>query len=222
MLQVSSILRSSASQAASRIRQKQKQQANTALTSAMPGTASEALLQCIQHACSPASADAMSRASAVGLLQDVATLVKIGRSVVVLALHDLQRLVSASQSSFEQHSRPTAITAADTISSPSTAVQPMHKQSSLQHHSKLGRRSSVAKVQAAAVERKLHFLLSFANELSSTSYTDLLEVVAHELQHHNATLEQPPQDSRLDISDPFVKSTVQVQSPLKQPVIQEL
>lgn len=221
-LQISSTLQASATQAANRMCQPHSPVLNdtAAAASAMPSSASEALLRCIELACSPAIAGAVSRAIAVGLLQDVATLVKHGRSVLVLALNDFQRLFSPNLP-MQSCKLAAAMPAGSTQSS--TAMQQTKQQGLCQTQPKLRKQSNAAKAQSRAVLHKLHFLLSWANELTGTNCASLFEAVVEELQHHNLTLNKPKQETKISISDAFVKSTMQVQPLYKQqPVIEEL
>lgn len=223
LLQVSNTLQASASQTASGSRCDRSQSSQKqALQAAMPNTAAEAFLQCIEHVCSPAVAGAVGRATAVGLLQDVATVVKHGRSVVVLALYDLQRLVIASQDRCAHSGMPTAVVPASATQL-SMAEQRAHMQSQTQTPCTSRAKTSAAKARTRGVLQKLHFLLSWANELSGTSYADMVQAVTVELEHHNSTLYVLEKQSDLLISDPFVKSTMQQQvSSPQYPVIQEL
>lgn len=181
----------------------------------MPSTASEAFLQCIERVCSPAVAGALGRATAIGLLQDVATVVKHGRSVVVLALYDLQRLVVASQDSCAHSGMSTAVVP--------THLPATYKQSQTQTSFKSSKKAGAAKARIRGVLQKLRFLLSWANELPGAVYTDLFQAVIDEVKHHNSTLSVPEEKSELLISDAFVKSTMQQPSSSpRYPVIQEL
>lgn len=185
-----------------------------ATPSVMPSTASEAFLQCIERVCSPAVAGAVGRATAVGLLQDVATVVKHGRSVVVLALNDLQRLFMTSQGCLT-HSG-TSMAVVPVIATQAAApVQLTHKESS-QTKSTPSKQRSAAKIKIRGALQKLHFFLSWANELSGTVYADLFQAVIEDLRHHSSTLSVPEQTPDLPIFDPFVKSTMQQQSSLHQ------
>ena len=221
VLQVTSTLQAAASQSTSGTRHQHSHSSERqAVSSALPSTASEAFLQCIERVCSPAVAGAVGRATAVGLLQDVATVVKHGRSVVVLALTDLQRLFISSQECLA-HSKSTAVVPASTTQR-ATAVQLTRRRRS-QTQSTPSNKPSAAKAKIRGALQKLHFLLSWANELSGQIYADLFQAVIEELKHHHSTLSVPEQISDLPISDPFVKSTMQQQSSLPQhPVIEEI
>ena len=220
-LQVSRTLQASAAQATSQMRQSDSLALDDRTSApVMPSTASEALLSCIELACSPAVAGSVSRAIGVGLLQDVAALVKHGRSVVVLALNDLQRLFSQKS---PMQSCKLAATMPGSATQPPTAVQHPKSQSHCQMQPKLKKQSNAAKAQSRAVSQKLYFLLSWANELTGPSYATLFEVVVDEMQHHISTLSKSNQEAKISISDPFVKSTMQVQPLSKQQsVIEEM
>lgn len=220
VLQVSRTLQAASSQRA-RGAHGQHSRGQT-MPSALPSTASEAFLQCIEHVCSPAAAGAVGRATAVGLLQDVATVVKHGRSVVILALHDLQRLLMTSQARIAPGGMLPVVPRP--ITQGATAVQLTHRISS-QAKPMTSRKPSAAKVRMQGALQKLHFLLSWANELSGTVYADLFQAVLEELKHHSSTLSVPEQTSDLSISDPFVKSTMQPRTSLQvhqHPVIEEI
>lgn len=219
VLQVSSTLQAAAGQKVSGTHRQHSQSLQT--PSAMSSTASEAFLQCIEQVCSPAVAGAVGRATAVGLLQDVASVVKHGRSVVILALTDLQRLFMASQDCPAHRGTTMAIVPAS-ITQAATAVQPTHKKLP-QTKAIPSKQPSAAKVRIRGALQKLHFFLSWANELSGTVYADLFQAVIEELKHHSSTLSAPDQTPDLPIFDPFVKSTMQQQSSQHQrPVIQEM
>ena len=222
VLQVSSTLQAAAGQKASGAHCQHGQSLQRqAMPSAMPSTASEAFLQCIERVCSPAVAGAVGRATAVGLLQDVATVVKHGRSVVILALTDLQRLFMASQDCLAHRGTSTAVVPASTTQA-ATTVQ--HTLKTLPQTNAIpSKKPGAAKARLRGALQKLHFFLSWANELSGTVYADLFQAVIDELRHHSSTLSAPEQTPDLPIFDPFVKSTMQQQSPLHQrPVIQEM
>ncbi|KAL3138319.1 hypothetical protein ABBQ32_006128 [Trebouxia sp. C0010 RCD-2024] len=216
VLQVSSTLQASATPITSGSRRQLSHSSERqAVQAAMPGTASEAFLQCIERVCSPTVTGALDRATAIGLLQDVATVVKHGRSVVVLALYDLQRLVLASQDCCAHGGMSTAVV--------QTQLPATDKQSQTQKSFKSTKKVSAAKARIRGVLQKLRFLLSWANELPGTVYADLGQAVVDELKHHSSTLSVPKQKSELLISDAFVKSTMhQHSSSPPYPVIHEL
>ena len=222
MLQVSSTLQAAASQKAqSADRQHSPSSERQAPPSAMSSTASEAFLQCIERVCSPAVAGAVGRATAVGLLQDVATVVKHGRSVVVLGLIDMQRLFTTAQDCLAHMGRLMAV-APGIATQAAAPVQVTHKMSS-QTNLTPSKQRSAAKLKIRGALRKLHFFLSWANELSGTVYADLLQAVIEELKHHSSTLSVPEKTPDLPIFDPFVKSTMQPQSsPHHRPVVEEI
>ena len=222
MLQVSSTLQVAAGNKASGAHGQHSQPSQRqAIPSAMPSTASEAFLQCIERVCSPAVAGAVDRATAVGLLQDVTTVVKHGRSVVVLALNDLQKLFITGQDCLAHRGMSMAVVPASATQA-AAAVQLTHRKSS-QTKPTPSKKHNAAKVKIRGTLQKLHFLLSWANELSGTVYADLSQAVIGELKHHSSTLSVPEQTLDLPISDPFVKSFMQQQSYSQQrPVIQEM
>ena len=225
MLQVSSTLQVASSQKASGAhgRHSRLSVGQTTPLPALPSTASDAFLQCIERVCCPAAAaGAVGRATAVGLLQDVATVVKHGRSVVILALHDLQRLLMTSQDCLAPSGMSPVVPKC--ITQGATAMQLTHKVSS-QAKPMTSRQPSAGKVRIRGALQKLHFLLSWANELSGTVYADLFQAALEELKHHSSTLSVPEQTSDLSISDPFVKSTMQPRTSLQvhqHPIIEEL
>lgn len=223
MLQVSSTLQAASSHKASGAHCQHSQSSVGQTTpSALPSTASEAFLQCIERVCSRAAAGAIGRATAVGLLQDVATVVKHGRSVVILALHDLQRLLMTSQDCLAPSGKSPVVP--ETSTQRATAVQLTHKKVT-QVKPMASRKPSAAKVRTRGALQKLHFLLSWANELSGTVYADLFQVVVEELKYHSSTLNVPEQTADLSISDPFVKSTMQPRTSVhvrQHPIIEEV
>lgn len=223
VLQVSSTLQAASSQKASGAHgQHSRPSMGQTMPSALPSTASEAILQCTERVCSPAAAGAVGRATAVGLLQDVATVVRHGRSVVVLALHDLQRLLITSQDCLAPSG--TSPVVPETTIQGATAMQLTHNQVS-QAKPAASRKPSAAKAKLRGALQKLHFLLSWANELSGTVYADLFQMVVTEVKHHSSTLSVPEQTAALSISDPFVKSTMQPRTSARvhqHPIIKEI
>ena len=180
---------------------------------AMPISASQALLECAEKVCSPGVAGCVGRSTAVGLLQDVATMVKHGRSVAVLALHDLQRLFAASQNSLIESKKLADV---DQIL-PELQQAPSQRKARTVTATK--KDIDKAKKQFKAVARKLHFLLSWANELPSSVYQELLQCVVEELKQHSLVLAEP-QGIDMPSLDPFVRSTLLNSPPVGQkPVI---
>lgn len=222
MLQVSSTLQAAAGQKANNAHcQHSPSSERQATPSAMPSTASETFLQCIERVCSPAVTGAVSRATAVGLLQDVANVVKHGRSVVVLALNDLQILFKKSQDCLA-HSG-TLMAVAPVIATQAAAPVQLTQKDSSQTKSTASKQRCAAKLKIRGALQKLHFFLSWANELSGTVYADLFQAVIEELNHHSSTFSVSEQTPDLPIFDPFVKSTMQQQSSLHQrPFIEEV
>lgn len=222
VLQVSSTLQAAAGRKASGAPCQHSQSLQMqGMPSAMPSTASEAFLQCIERVCSPAVAGAVGRATAVGLLQDVALVVKHGRSVVVLALCDLQRLFMTGQNCLAHRGKSMAVVPASATQA-AAAVQLTHKKPA-QTKSTPSKKYNAAKPKIRGVLQKLHFLLSWANELSGSVFADLSQSVIEELKCHSSMLSVSEQTPDLPISDPFVRSTMLQQSSLHQrPAIEEI
>ena len=161
----------------------------------VPVSASEALLVCAERVCSPGVAGSVGRSTAVGLLHDVATMVKHGRSVVVLALTDLQGLFAASQQ-VRKHSHETLLH----VSKPTDGTANILRGKRKQH---------TARKQVKGVLRKLHFLLSWANELAPSVYQSMLECVLLELQQHIASQTELQSSEQFNLNlDKFVQSAL--------------
>ncbi len=166
---------------------------------AVPISASEALLACAERVCSPAVAGSVGRSTATGLLHDVATMVKHGRSVVVLVLTDLQRLFAASQHVPSQKPASTA----------QKMPEMLQQQAQIALSANNQKGTSRIKRQAKGVSRKLNFLLSWANEMPASVYIEVLQSVVEELQQHAFVLpeHQEPDQNQLKL-DTFVQSTL--------------
>ncbi|KAA6430017.1 MAG: hypothetical protein FRX49_00448 [Trebouxia sp. A1-2] len=210
-LQVSSTLEAACSSSASQLKQQQGSLAGAqAAPRAPPVSASEALLQCAERVCSPAVAGSVGRYTAIGLLQDVASLVQNGKSVVILVLNDLRNLFAASQDVLANGRQPASVDKTSDV---------RHTQGSTpRHNGVLGtsnKDSAVAKKQVKGVLRKLHFLLSWANELSSNAYNELLHSVVAEMEQHASVQPESRSSDHIKL-DPFVQSTLTNQAALKQ------
>lgn len=213
-LQVSSTLEAASSASASKLKQQQGGLAGAqAAPLATPVSASEALLQCAERVCSPAVAGSMSHSTAVGLLQDVASLVQHGKSVVILVLNDLRNLFAASQ---------------DVLSNGRQSAS-MDRLRHIQGHApghncvfgNSNKGSAVAKKQVKHVLRKLHFLLSWANELSSSVYNELLQSVVMEMEQHASVQPESRSSDQIKL-DPFLQSTLTNRAALmKKPLVIE-
>ncbi|KAL0030868.1 hypothetical protein WJX77_010687 [Trebouxia sp. C0004] len=218
-LQVSSTLEAASSSSLAKLKQQQGSLAGAQTApQAPPVSASEALLQCAERVCSPAVAGFIGHSTAIGLLQDVASLVQRGRSVVILVLNDLCNLFAASE---------------DVLAN-TRQLASMDKTSDVQntqgrtsgHNRAFGKGnkdSAVNKKQVKSVLRKLHFLLSWANELSLSVYNELLQSVVAEVEQHASVQPESHSSDQIKV-DPFVQSTlpnraVLIQKPL---VIEEI
>lgn len=228
LLQVSGVLASTASRNTNTQPKSNKhaaqQRSDTAAasdtTSAMAESASEALNGCMERVCSPVVAGSVGPASAVALLQDLASLMQLGRSATILALNDVQLLCKASVG---------ALTAVGTSK---TAVQGTG-QHELQDESGLGpvkhhqvyKHSKKLKNQHSLVLHKLVFMLAWANEQSDASYIDLHEKVLHELQEHTCDLKPKTHESLLNLQpESFVGSMLQQDklSVQQKPIVETL
>jgi hypothetical protein len=219
VLQVSSTLEAASTSSASKLKQQQGSlDVAQAAPLAPPVSASEALLQCAERVCSPAVAGSIGHSTAIGLLRDVASLVQHGKSVVILVLNDSRNLFAASQDALSNGRQPASMDKASGVG---------HTQGHTSGHNCVfgnsNKDSAVAKKQVKSVLRKLHFLLSWANELSSSVYNELLQSVVAEIEQHASV--QPESHSSDEIKlDPFVQSTLTnraalIQKPL---VIEEI
>lgn len=214
-LQVSSTLEAASTSSAFKLKQQQCGLAGAqAAPLAPPVSASEALLQCAERVCSPAVAGFVGHSTAIGLLQDVASLVQHGKSVVILVLSDLCNLFAASQDVLANGRQPASMDRTSDV---------RHTQGRTPGHNRSNKDSAVAKKQVKSVLRKLHFLLSWANELSSSVYNELLQSVVAEIEQHASV--QPESHSSHQIKlDPFVQSTLTNRAALSQKplVIEEI
>ncbi len=218
-LQVSSTLEAASSSSASNLKQQQGGLAGAQTApQAPPVSASEALLQCAVRVCSPAVAGFIGHSTAIGLLQDVASLVQHGKSVVILVLNDLRNLFAASQDVFASGRQPASMDRTSDV--PHTqGCTPGHNRVLGNSH----KDSVVAKKQVKSVLRKLHFLLSWANELSSGVYHELLQSVVAEMEQHASVQPESRSSDQIKL-DPFLQSTLTnraalIQKPL---VIEEI
>ena len=229
LLQVSGVLASTASRNTNTQPKSKKhaaeQQSDTAAasdtTGAMAESASEALNGCMERVCSPIIARSVGPANAVALLQDLASLMQLGRSVTILALNDVQLLFKASVG---------ALTAVGTSK---TAVQGT-RQHELQDKSGVGsvkqhqvyKHSKKLKNQHSLVLHKLVFMLAWANEQSDASYDDLHEKVLQEIQEHTCDLKsKSTHESLLNLQpESFVGSMLQQDklSVQQKPIIETL
>lgn len=216
-LQVSSTLEAASSSSASKLKQQQGSLAGAQAASlAPPVSASEALLQCAERVCSPAVAGFIGHSTAIGLLQDVASLVQHGKSAVILVLNDLRNLFAASQVAFANSRQPASM---------DRTADVRHAQGCTPGHKSVFGNSNkaVAKKQVKSVLRKLHFLLSWANELSSSVYSELLQSVVAEIEQHAFVQPESHSPDQLKL-DPFVQSTLTNRAALihKPLVIEEI
>ncbi|PSC72297.1 zinc finger HIT domain-containing 2 isoform A [Micractinium conductrix] len=121
------------------------------------GDAASVLLACVQRACRPPVGGAELRGFAVSVLSDVAAMLRLGRAVVLTALMDTSRLVEAARQQLEGGGE--------------------------------GGRSKQCKElrrRLVAAERKLLFLLSWANELPAEGYDRLAAAAEAEHRRHAA------------------------------------
>ena len=166
--------------------------------------------------CSPAVAGFIGHSTAIGLLQDVASLVQHGKSVVILVLNDLRNLFAASQDVLANGRQPASMDRTSDV---------QHTQGRTPGHNRVfgnsHKDSAVAKKQVRSVLCKLHFLLSWTNELSSSVYNELLQSVVAETEQHASV--QPESHSSDQIKlDPFVQSTNRAALLQKSLVIEEI
>ena len=219
VLQVSSTLEAASTSSASKLKQQQIGLAGAqAAPLAPPVSASEALLQCAERVCSPAVAGFFGHSTAIGLLQDVASIVQHGKSVVILVLNDLRNLFAASQDVSGNGRQPASMDRTSDVRHTQVRT-PGHNRVFGNSH----KDSAVAKKQVRSVLRKLHFLLSWTNELSSSVYNELLQSVVAEIEQHASV--QPESHSSDQIKlDPFVQSTLTNRAALLQKslVIEEI
>ena len=210
-LQVSSTLEAASTSSASKLKQQQCGLAGAqAAPLAPPVSASEALLQCAERVCSPAVAGFVGHSTAVGLLQDVASLVQHGKFVVILVLNDLCNLFAASQDVLANGRQPASMDRNSDVRH-TQGCTPGHNRS----NNNSNKETAVAKTQVKSLLRKLHFLLSWANELSSSVYNELLQCVVAEIEQHASV--QPESHSSHQIKlDPFVQSTLTNRAALSQ------
>ena len=82
------------------------QQAQSSQASSPATSAEEVVLHCLEGACHPAVLGQASRGTAVGVLQDMATMLALGRSILLLALTDLQRLLAAAHTASHAAAAP--------------------------------------------------------------------------------------------------------------------
>lgn len=218
-LQVSSTLQAASSSSASKLKQQQSGLAGAqSAPLAPPVSASEALLQCAERVCSPAVAGFIGHSTAIGLLQDVASLVQHGKSIVILVLNDLRNIFAASQDAFASGRQPASMDRTSDV---------RHTQGRTSGHNRIFGNSNkdcaVAKKQVKSLLCKLHFLLSWANELSSSVYNEMLQSVVAEIEQHASVQPESHGSDQIKL-DPFVQSTLTnraalIQKPL---VIEEI
>ena len=178
----------------------------TKQTCPAPETASAALVSCIERACNPGAAGAVGPANAVALLRDVAILVQLGRSAVVLALNDLQQLFLASSGLLTQDVTDRVLLSSQDshthLQIPDSKQQDQHKHAVKQQKQ--------WKRLHAMILRKLLFMLSWANELPATVYDSLHITVLDELQQQTELQKPDTHDNGLDLrSDSFVGSMLE-------------
>ena len=136
----------------------------------VPMSAAEALSACAERACSPISGS-MERSTAIGFMKDTADILQHGRSVVILALNDMSKLLTVSQKQ------------ADPVKAVSRGT--CQEQSSWVHSIK---GPSLLKKEVRACLRKMHFLLAWANEVPTGTYESLTAAVLFEWQQHAGML----------------------------------
>ena len=100
VLQLSAVLASTPTSNAAQ--QAQSSQASSPVAT----SAEEVVLHCLEGACHPAVLGQASRGTAVGVLQDMATMLALGRSILLLALTDLQRLLAAAHTASHAAAAP--------------------------------------------------------------------------------------------------------------------
>ena len=218
-LQVSNTLEAASSSSASKLKQQQASLAGAqAAPLAPPVSASEALLRCAERVCSPAVAGFIGHSTAIGLLQDVASLVQHGKSVVILVLNDLRNLFAASQDVLANTREPASMDRTSDV---------QHTQGCTSGRNRVfgnsNKDSAAAKKQVKHVLRKLRFLLSWANELPSSVYNELLQSVVVEMEQHASVLPESHSSDQIKL-DPFVQSTLTNRAALLQKpfVIEEI
>ena len=157
MLQLSAVLASTP--APSPAQQAQSSQASGPIAT----SAEEVVLHCLEAACHPAVLGQASRGAAVGVLQDVATMLALGRSILLLALTDLQRLLAAAYAASDVAAAPAG--------SMQTGRQPLRG----------------LKRGLKAAERKTFFYAVWVHAQQDDNIQQLAGVVQGLWQHHQST-----------------------------------
>ena len=129
-------------------------------------SAEEVVLHCLEAACHPAVLGRASRVTAVGVLQDVATMLALGRTILLLALTDLQRLLAAAHAA-----TPAAAAPAGPLQ---TGRQPLR-----------GLKRGLKALKAA--ERKAFFFAVWVHAQQDDDIQQLASVVQGLWQHHLST-----------------------------------
>lgn len=167
-------------------------------------SASEAMSGCIERVCSSAVGGNVGPASAVALLQDLAVLMQLGRSAVVLALNDVQRMVSASIDGLKAIAMNKAAMSTNETQQAGSAGMLMAEQIRQQRENK---RMKQSKAQQTQVLHKLVFMLAWANELSDTVYDNLFNTVMLEMQEHSSILQSQESTNLFSLQpETYVKS----------------
>ena len=129
-------------------------------------SAEEVVLHCLEAACHPAVLGRAGRGTAVGVLQDVATMLALGRSILLLAMIDLQRLLAAAHAASHAGAAPTGPVQA--------GRQPLR-----------GLKRELKALKAA--ERKAFFFAVWVHAQQDGDIQQLASVVQGLWQHHQST-----------------------------------
>ena len=144
--------------------------AQHAQSSQAPGpvgtSAEEVVLLCLEAACHPAVLGQASRGTAVGVLQDVANMLALGRSVLLLALIDLQRLLAAAHAASHAAAAPAG--------SLQAGRQPLR-----------GLKQGLKALKAA--ERKAFFFAVWVHAQQDDDLQQLVGIAQGLWQHHQST-----------------------------------
>ena len=147
---------------------------------------STVLLNSIVHVCSTEAGRAqVPRSFAIGILSDVATVLQLGRSVVVTALTDLSRIVDAGLeearsciSNFKSSSSPDK---GDNSESKTNKEELQEHQLQQQEYKKMI-------TQLKLAQRKLLFFISWANEVADTITPGLAMATGMVYEQQRATV----------------------------------
>ncbi|PNH05893.1 hypothetical protein TSOC_007803 [Tetrabaena socialis] len=161
----------------------------------LPHSAAEACLHVMERACCPPLGTSQDRPLAVAVLRDVVTVMGNGRSSMLLALADARRLVLAAAAEVTAAAEPGPAVAARTAGAgggpgAGRGAGSLHQHA--RHRADAAAEDAAAAAAAAAAagraergvlavaERKLWFLLSWANELKPEQVDEACAAVAAE------------------------------------------